>query len=77
MRPVNSKSLFHMLCATLEKLDNGEIDVATASATAKLVGQCNNLLMQELKRAVILSNPEYENIHRDLELKKFKTIDNS
>lgn len=74
MKPVNSKSLFHLLCATLEKLDSAEIDVATASATAKLVGQCNNLLNYELKRAVIMSNPEYASNHRVLELKSFDSL---
>jgi len=55
MKPVNSKSLFHTLCETLEKLDRDEIDVSKASATAKLVGQANNLLNYELKRAMVLS----------------------
>jgi hypothetical protein len=74
MKPVNSKSLFHLLCLTLEKLDNAEIDVATASATAKLVGQCNNLLNYELKRAVIMSNEDFAKNHRNLELKEFDSL---
>lgn len=74
MKPVNSKSLFHMLCATLEKLDSAEIDVATASATAKLVGQCSNLLNYELKRAIIISNPEYSKNLRNIELKTFDSL---
>lgn len=74
MKPVNSKSLFHLLCVTLEKLDSAEIDVATASATAKLVGQANNLLNYELKRAVIMSNPEFASNHRNLELKSFDSL---
>lgn len=74
MKPVNSKSLFHLLCLTLEKLDNDEIDVATASATAKLVGQANNLLIYELKRAVIMSNEAYRINHRNLELKDFDSL---
>ena len=74
MRPVNSKSLFNMLCITLEKLDSEEIDVATASATAKLVAQCNNLLTYELKRAMIMSNENYAKNHRNLELKSFDSL---
>ena len=74
MRPVNSKSLFHLLCITLEKLDNAEIDVATASATAKLVAQCNNLLNYELKRAMVMSNEDFKNNHRNLEAKAFDSL---
>ncbi len=74
MKPVNSKSLFHLLCITLEKLDSAEIDVATASATAKLVGQCNNLLNYELKRAMIMSNEDFARNHRNLEMKTFDSL---
>lgn len=74
MKPVNSKSLFHLLCLTMEKLDSAEIDVATASAIAKLVGQANNLLNYELKRAVIMSNEEYAKAHRQIELKDFDSL---
>jgi len=74
MKPVNAKSLFHLLCNTLEKLENDEIDVAKASATAKLVGQANNLLNYELKRAITLSNEDYRKNHRNLELKDFDSL---
>ena len=37
----------------MEKLNNKEIDVQTASAQAKLAKQANNALMYELKRADI------------------------
>lgn len=74
MLPVNSKSLFATLCATLEKLDNAEIDVNQANATAKIVGQCANLLNYELKRAVVLSNPEFKKNHRNLESKNFDSL---
>jgi len=37
----------------MEKLDNNEIDVQTASAQANLAKQANNALMYELKRADI------------------------
>ncbi len=63
-----------MLCATLEKLDSNEIDVAQASATAKLVAQANNLLTYELKRAMIMSNEDYKKNHRNLELKDFDSL---
>jgi len=74
MKPVNSKSLFHTLCETLEKLDRDEIDVSKASATAKLVGQANNLLNYELKRAMVLSKEEFAKNHRVLELKSFDSL---
>jgi hypothetical protein len=52
----------------MEKLDNNEIDVAKASAMSKLVCQTNNVLMHELKRAVVLSNPDYAAKYREIEL---------
>ena len=75
MLPVNTKSMFHLLCATMEKLDKDEIDVSKASAMSKLVGQANNLLNYELKRAIVLSNPEYKDNHRNLESKNFDSIE--
>ena len=74
MLPVNSKSLFHMLCSTLERLDNADIDIATANTMSKLVGQANNLLNYELKRAVVMSNPEFKQNHRNLESKNFDSL---
>ena len=66
MKPVNTKSLFHVLCTTLEKLDSAEINVNQASATAKLVGQCTNLLNYELKRAALMTNDDFRHAHRTL-----------
>jgi hypothetical protein len=74
MEAVNTKSLFHILTKTLEKLDSAEIDVNQASAVAKLVGQCNNLLNYELKRTMVLSNPEFAKNHRNLESKRFDSL---
>lgn len=74
MQPVNSKSLFHTLCISLEKLDSAEIDVNHANATAKLVGQATNLLNYELKRAVIMSNETHKSNHRNLESKVFDSL---
>lgn len=74
MRPVNTKSLFHTLCITLEKLDKDEIDVYKAAATAKLVHECGNLLNYELKRAAMMSNPQIKAEHRHLESKNFDSI---
>lgn len=74
MLPVNSKSLFHMLCSTMEKLDNADVDIATANTMSKLVGQANNLLNYELKRAVVMSNPEFKQNHRNLESKNFDSL---
>lgn len=74
MKPVNSKSMFHHLMETLEKLDSAEIDVATASATAKLIGQAGNLLNYELKRAALMCNPDFRSNHRNLEMKEFDSL---
>lgn len=74
MRPVNTKSMFALLCIYMEKLDNAEIDVAQAHAMAKLIGQAGNLLNYELKKAVLMSNPEFKEQHRNLEQKNFDSL---
>jgi len=74
MMPTNTKSLFHTLMISLEKLDSHEIDINHANAVAKLVGQATNLMNYELKRAVILSNTEYKQNHRNLESKTFDSL---
>jgi len=74
MRPVNAKSMFALLCITMEKLDNAEVDVSTASAMSKLVGQATNLLNYELKRAALMTNPEFKEQHRNLEQKNFDSL---
>ena len=74
MKPVNTKSLFHTLCNTLDKLDRYEIDVAQANAVAKVVGQCANLLNYELKRAALMTNDEFKKEHRNLESKNFDSL---
>lgn len=71
MKPVNTKSMFAMLCNTMEKLENDEIDVSKASAMSKLIGQANNLLNYELKRAAVMVNKEFAEHHRNIELKSF------
>lgn len=74
MRPVNTKSLFSLLCTYMEKLDNDEIDVYKASAMSKLVGQANNLLNYEIKRAALMANDNFKKEHRSLELKTFDSL---
>lgn len=74
MKPVNTKSMFSLLCTTMEKLENDEIDVAKASAMSKLIGQANNLLIYELKRAALFSNKNIKAEHRNLELKTFDSL---
>lgn len=74
MRPINTKSMFSMLCIYMEKLDNNEIDVAQASAMSKLIGQANNLLNYELKRAMLFSNETIKKEHRNLEIKSFDSL---
>lgn len=71
MKPVNTRSLFHYLCITLDKIDKGEVDPQTANAISKVVGQANNLLNYELKRAMLMSNDEFAKNHRSLEIKSF------
>ena len=51
MKPVNSKSLFAMICDQVEKLDKNEIDVEQAKAQSNLFKQANNILKYELDRA--------------------------
>lgn len=74
MMPVNTKSMFATLCEYMEKLDSNEIDVNQANAMAKLIGQANNLLIYELKRASAMSNPDIKKEHRILEIKKFDSL---
>lgn len=72
--PVNTKSMFNLLCTYMDKLDKNEIDVAQATAMSKLIGQANNLLTYELKRAALLSNQDIKKEHRVLELKNFDSL---
>ena len=74
MMPVNTKSMFSTLCKCMEKLDNNEIDVNQASAMSKLIGQANNLLTYELKRAALMTNGDFKREHRNLELKTFDSL---
>lgn len=74
MKPVNTKSMFSMLCECMEKLDNDEIDVFKAHAMSKLIGQAGNLLNYELKRAALMCNPDFKSNHRNLELKTFDSL---
>ena len=74
MLPVNTKSMFSMLCMYMDKLEKDEIDVSKAAALSKLVGQANNLLNYELKRAALMSNPEFRENHRNLEQKNFDSL---
>lgn len=74
MKPVNTKSMFSMLCIYMDKLDKNEIDVSQASAMSKLIGQANNLLTYELKRALLMSNDQFSNNHRNLEMKEFDSL---
>ena len=74
MRPVNTKSMFALLCDYMDKLDSDEIDVSKASAMSKLIGQANNLLNYELKRAALMANNEFKENHRVLEQKNFDSL---
>lgn len=74
MMPVNTKSMFATLCAYMDKLDKEEIDVSKAHAMSKLIGQANNLLIYELKRAALMTNEEFKKEHRNIELKSFDSL---
>ena len=74
MQSVNTKSLFRVLCKTLDQLDREEINVNQASAVSKVVGQCANLLNYELKRAALMTNDEFRSEHRNLESKNFDSL---
>lgn len=74
MRPVNTKSMFSLLCLYMEKLDNDEIDVSKAAAMAKLMAQANNMLNYELKRAALMTNEQFAEQHRTLEAKSFDSL---
>lgn len=74
MKPVNTKSMFSLLCLYMEKLDTGEIDSNQANAMSKLVSQAENLLTYELKRAALLANEEFEKKFRNIETKAFDSI---
>ncbi len=77
MKPVNTKSMFSLLCLYMEKLDAGSIDSSQACAMSKLIGQAENLLTYELKRAALLSNAEFVNSFRNIETKAFDSIPES
>ena len=72
--PVNTKSMFSMLCIYMEKLDNKEIDTNQAIAMTKLVQQAGNLLNYELRRAMLMTNDSFKLEHRNLEIKNFEQI---
>lgn len=74
MMPVNTKSMFATLCDYMDKLDRNEIDVNQAHAMAKLIGQANNLLVYELKRAALMTNNDFRREHRNLEIKTFDSL---
>lgn len=71
MKPVNSKSLFATLCSTLEKLDKNEIDIAQASAVAKLTSSALGFLVYEVNRAKAMADPDVKKEHRNIEMKDF------
>jgi hypothetical protein len=75
MLPVNTKSMFSLLCKNMEQLENDEIDVSKAAAMSKLIGQANNLLNYELKRAALMTNDNFKQEHRNLEIKNFDSLE--
>lgn len=74
MKPVNTKSMMSLLCLTMEKLSEKQIEPNEAIAMSKLLAQAENLLNYELKRTVVLSNPEYAEHFRNIEEKAFDSV---
>lgn len=74
MIPKNAKSLFHQLCIYMDKLDKDEVDASKANAMSKLVGQANNLMNTELKRAALMTNKEFKEQHRNIESTSFDSL---
>jgi len=74
MQPVNAKSLFSILCATIDKIDRGEIDTNKAIAISKIAAQATSLLNYELKRAALMTNEQFKANHRNLEIKNFDSL---
>ena len=74
MQPVNAKSLFSILCATIDKVDKGEMDTNKAVAISKIAAQATSLLNYELKRAALMTNKEFKANHRNLEIKNFDSL---
>jgi hypothetical protein len=74
MQPVNAKSLFSILCATIEKVDKGEIETNKAIAISKIAAQATNLLNYELKRAALMTSEQFKANHRNLEIKNFDCL---
>ena len=82
MKPVNSKSLLSFVFSQMEKLDNGQIDNATAREQSNLVKQANNLLKYELDRAKVkMDLTQHNAVYKDglnlreIESKNFDNID--
>lgn len=61
MKPINNKSLLAFIYGQMEKLENKEIDVATAKAQASLAHQASSIIKNELERAKIMIELEKSN----------------
>ena len=61
MKPINNKSLLAFIYGQMEKLENKEIDVATAKAQASLAHQASSIIKNELERAKIMIELEKNN----------------
>lgn len=77
MKPIDTKTMFAMLCKYMEKLEKGEVDANEAFAMTKLVGQASNLLNYELKRAALLANNQFAKEHREIEMNTVKALPGS
>lgn len=67
MVPSETKQIFLLLCQQMDKLDKGEISPQQAYAMSKLVGRANDLLNYELRRAVLMNNPQFKKEFKNIE----------
>jgi hypothetical protein len=54
MQPTNNKSLFHTMCALIDKIEHNQITNEQADLMIKAAGKCHDLMNLELKRVKTL-----------------------
>lgn len=72
----DSRKMLELLFLYMEKVEKKEVDTNTANTICKLVAQASNILSLELKRAMVLSNPDIKKQFRDIETIDCKDIPN-
>lgn len=54
MQPTNNKSLFHTMCALIEKIEKGSVTSTQADLMIKAAGKAHDFMNIELKRVRVL-----------------------